>query len=90
MSDDTPAITKEERAKLSKWARVTKCDFIEVKPSTISAYEATLTKAEARVKELEEALRWAIAEINLSTHYDNDEQFESCMVRVRAALKGNE
>lgn len=36
--------------------------------------------------ELREALRWAVAEIDCSTRYDNDKQFDNCMARARAAL----
>ena len=38
------------------------------------------------VERLREALRWALAELNGKTRYDNDEQLEACFALAEAAL----
>lgn len=39
-----------------------------------------------RVEQLREALRWALAELNGATRYDNGEQRENCFALAEAAL----
>ncbi len=48
--------------------------------------EAELTANERMVDGLQEALRWALAELNGTTRYDNDEQRENAFAKAEAAL----
>ena len=41
---------------------------------------------QSQVERLKEALRWALAELNGTTRYDNDEQRENCFADAEAAL----
>lgn len=47
---------------------------------------AALTASEARIRELEEALTWTIAEIEGRSRYTARNQFGNCLARARAAL----
>lgn len=75
---DTPEISDEERARIAKWARETTCDYIEVRPSTISGYESRLSRTERERDALEDLLNRAI----------NGPWTSDDLIRAREALAG--
>lgn len=54
---DTKEISDEERNFLDRWTRVTRCDHIGVRPSTIAGYESRLSRTERELDAMKEALR---------------------------------
>lgn len=54
--------------------------------AALTAAEAREAEKEARIRELEEALTWSLAEIDGCTNYTAADQFHNCIVRARTAL----
>lgn len=60
--------------------------LLEGRHDSLSVVQALARHRIEAQAELVEALRWALAELNGKTRYDNDEQRENCFAGAEAAL----